>query len=206
MQTTLQRDADGDYLAPAFPPRVGGLLLADSGCGNWGIYEYDDSADSAWSPETPVTVALMKLIESAKRFPPALALARDDVSRVFRKRAPAPEELADSFEAALARRLSQQTDMRFVLARAVGEQFGFMCAGEWYWVLAASKDRTAVRWVSDDYFVYANPATDFELTDCNLDELQGTRVGLNYKDIFWEARQPVEVVFEGIATAIRTKP
>lgn len=164
----------GGGRGPDFPEEIGFLLLADCRSAEWGLYEHwrDEDADG-WHPEEPVSRELAALIESGKRHPPALALARHDVSRMFLKRQPTRDEFAAAYAESLRRHLGRQPSSRFILARAARQEAGYLTPGEWLWVLRASQaDPPVVSWVSDDYFVYDSPAADFDLTKKQLRSLR----------------------------------
>lgn len=65
--------------------------------------------------------------------------------------------------------MSAQPSAPFVLAERRTREIGYARAGEFYWILRLVPATTGeagdrVEWVSDDFFVYTNPADDFELT------------------------------------------
>lgn len=178
MRWVSKHDEEDSYRTPDFPDHMKqALLLADSARGTWAVWEYL-THDPAWRPDAPVSADLENMLRSAKRYPPALALARDDVSLFFRERGDGHDatlaSLATIYEAALQRRLSRQHDMPFLFAKAVHEEPGYLCVDQWYWVLAAATKPGYVRWVSDDYFVYANPASNFALTRDDVAKLPTT--------------------------------
>ena len=142
------------------------LLLADMRQADvHGLYELDiASGDDEWEPPEPVDEELEALLWSGKRYPPSLALARDDVERRFEDRVPTRAEFASAYKAALGHRMSTQPTMPFVLARCVREELGYCTLNEWYWVLRVTSDDRAY-WVSDDYHIYQDASDTFELTE-----------------------------------------
>jgi len=69
----------------------------------------------------------------------------------------------------LTRHLSNQFDAGYMLVQARVEEIGYLHVPEWQWVLGLSaKDPNVVRWVSDDYFVYTNPISNFAFSDEQL--------------------------------------
>ncbi len=74
----------------------------------------------------------------------------------------------------LSRHLSDQFDAGYMLVQARVEEIGYLHVPEWQWVLGLSAtDSNVVRWVSDDYFVYCNPISNFVFTDAQLEILRG---------------------------------
>jgi hypothetical protein len=114
------------------------------------------------------------------------------MSRLFRKRGPDREATLESFavayEKALARHLTRQKEVPFMLAKALREEPGYLRLGQWYWVLAAKSEPAYVQWVSDDYFVYANSASDFALTREELAKLSTTPAGDRGLTIHFESQ------------------
>ena len=155
---------EGEGREPDFPEGVDFLLLADLRASDWGIFEYATGKEHEdWTPVMPVSDVLDRLIESGKRYPPALALTRDDLERRFVRYSPDREAFQKAYIELLERHLSRQLEDGFILARATRDELGYLEKGGWYWVLSAQDDPTTVSWVSDDYFVYHTAAGDFEL-------------------------------------------
>ena len=160
------RDVEAGGWRPDFPGKAGFLLLADARRSRSGIYECDLPRSRAKGRRiAPLDNVLCALIESGKRYPPALALARNDVTRAFAETAPSRADLRGKYAEALRARLNRQADAPYVLVEAARDEIGYLRRGEWYWVLRL---RTALSgivasWVSDDYFVYENPVEDFVL-------------------------------------------
>jgi len=160
---------DGQSPSPDCPEGIGFVLLADLPGVPWGLFE--TGADDAWSPQNPVREELAALIESGKRYPPALALARQEVKEVFGDHGPSHAEFARAYGAALRNHLSRQHESPYVLAPALKDQVGDLIRGEWYWVLQISGSPPTATWVSDDFHVFNNKITDFDLTVQQLKRL-----------------------------------
>ena len=161
--------ADGEGLSPDCPDSVSCLLLADAEEGEWGLWYYVVDEPNTWTPEHPVGSSLADLIESGKRYPPALALARQETKEVFKGHDPTPEDLQRAYGAALQHHLSKQHEARYILAMALEGDGEDLCKGEWYWIVAA--DSSVISWVSDDYFLYRSPIATFDLTGAQLKHL-----------------------------------
>jgi len=160
---------DGHGLEPDCPPRIDCLVLADGPGGEWGLFEIDD--DDTWAPETPVSDELVALIESGKRYPPALALARDEMGLVFDDHCPSQADFASAYRTALQTHLARQHESPYVLAEALTDEVVELTRGEWYWILDISGSPPAVSWVSDDFYVYRSDMSDFDLTGQQLKQL-----------------------------------
>jgi hypothetical protein len=141
------------------PAGTGAVLLADLPTLPWGLFE--TTQDAAGSP---VSARLAALIESGKRYPPALALARLEVQQVFAEHSPSPAEFAPSYEAALRNLLVRQPEAPYLLAP-------HLTSGEWYWVLEISGSPPKLSWVSDDFAVQTGKITEFDLTGQQLKRL-----------------------------------
>jgi len=160
---------DGQGLVPDCPDAVGFLLLADIPDVGWGIFHVDE--DDAWSPENPVSDELAGLIESAKRYPPAMGLAREEVCQVFGDHRPSQAEFARAYGVALRTHLSRQHESPYVMAAAMTDEVGYLTSGEWYWVLEVSGSPPVVSWVSADFQILSNDLSDFDLTGMQLKRL-----------------------------------
>ncbi len=94
---------------PAFPEGVSYCLLADLRELNWGIYLFSlDETNEKWKPSNPVSAELSQLIESGRRYPPALAIARDQMIHIFGNRDPTQKEFAEAYGKEICSRLQQQ--------------------------------------------------------------------------------------------------
>jgi len=178
---TLRRSRDAQGWEPDCPDGTSFLLLADAPKSRWGIYEVSsqDSPD-AWTPD-PVGGQLSSLVASAMRFPPAMALARDDMAQLFAARAPERAEFVSAYTTALETRMAEQSTTSFVFARAIRDEAIDLVDGEWYWVLRISRAPPVAQWVSDDYFVYRTAADNFALTPEQRRTLQDGASGRTWR-------------------------
>lgn len=161
--------ADGEPREPMRPEGIGSSLLADLPGAEWGLFEVDH--DDGWAPEAPVSDELAGLIESGKRYPPALALARDEVRMVFVDHRPSSSEFAGAYEVAVRTHLSRQHEAPYVLAPALKNDVGKLRRGEWYWLLEVSGTPVVISWVSADFQIHRNDVNDFDLTGRQLKRL-----------------------------------
>lgn len=141
------------------------LVLTDSGRdSNWCVLECH--ADTLPPRTTPLPSGLIALIESAKSFPPALALASTDLRRKG-SRDWEPTRISDFLCRALRHHLRGQPSSGYFLAEARETETGYVSAGEFVWVLHVRYDSRArcrvVTWVANDFNVYESPARDFKL-------------------------------------------
>jgi hypothetical protein len=169
-------EPDGVGFAPALPEGIGFVLLAgpDSDPA-WGIFICGAEVQS-----TPLVAALPaeieKILESGRRYPPALALARDEVSE-FPGGAERRAEFVAHYAERVAHHLNNQAAVPYTLAEAVVDEPGYLLRGRHYWVLRYLHGDDAVQWVSDDYQVYQNRAADFRLTAGQRKALVGRPCG-----------------------------
>lgn len=155
---------------PLLPENHGFLLLADFGPNTpWAIF------DVRFVEDEPVAVGLERvpddlgiLLDSARAYSPAMAIARDDMTRHWQGRSPSRSEFAASLAEALRQQLRAQPESRYRLARAVVDELGYLAKGEYAWIVGYDSVSHEVSWVSSDFHVYKNPAGDFDL---NVDEL-----------------------------------
>jgi hypothetical protein len=160
---------DGEGLEPDCPDDVAFNLLADLRDIGWGIFDVDETA--RWNPDQLVSDELARLIESGKRYPPALALARGEVTLVFGDDRPERGEFARAYGLALRTHLARQHEAPYILAQALRSETGRLVQGEWYWVLEVSGSPTFASWVSDDFHVYENDMNDFDFSGQQLKRL-----------------------------------
>jgi|GEM_PF-3091737 len=169
-----------DGFEPAFPEGVSFQLLADlpneQAC--WGIYRFTVDLDRDWRPEAELEPELANLLASAERYPPALALARADLKTKFRDAIPSQKEFAAALEIALKALFAEQPTAGYLLAESNCCEPGYLSPGQWQWIVAATKSSPQeVWWVSDDFFMYRNRASDFRLTAEQLAALPKTEPG-----------------------------
>jgi hypothetical protein len=162
---------EGAESRPEFPEGVDYLLLADLPKIDWGVYEFSVKSGEGWTPAAPVSNKLAVLIESGKRYPPALALAREELVELFGEHRPSQSEFTTAYTAALRTHLSRQPEAPFLLAPALGDEGGYLSAGEWYWILRVTGSPPIASWVSADFNVHNSAVADFDLTGQQLRQL-----------------------------------
>jgi hypothetical protein len=168
----LRAAREGDGLEPDVPDGVGFSLLADLPNLDWGVYElYTTIAENPWTPPEPVSDQLAALIESGKRYAPALALAREELVMVFGDHHPSHAEFQTAYAAALRAHLFRQHEAPYLLAPALEDVDGRLSKDEWYWVLSIKGSPPIASWVSEDFQIYDNPVAQFDLTGQQLRKL-----------------------------------
>jgi hypothetical protein len=166
--------SDESGRTPDFPEDVTFLELADPGRdANWALYDYQvPEAATGWMPGSPVETTLSRLIDSGKRYPPALALARSDMNDLFREHLPSRSVFLAAYEGSLKKHLSCQHSARYVLAAAVRDEVGYLAVGAWYWLIAIpADDPTVAVWVSGDFHVYRSACSHFDLDNARRELL-----------------------------------
>lgn len=149
---------------PDLPKNCGFLLLADARGLHWGIYKLSTNQDLSSNPNVvPVSNTLRTLVHSAKMYPPAMALARDYLSRKFANRKPTRMQFERAYASTLRNHLKYQDKARFRLVEAVADEVGYLTRGGFYWAVRYDEATKCVSWVSDDFFIYRNPVTDFKI-------------------------------------------
>ena len=114
-----------------------------------------------------VSRELENLLWAAEQYPPALALARDEVSLVDCETRAA---LSDLLVARLRHHLAAQPHAPYFLAEATQIETGHKYAGGFYWIVGYNPTRNRVAWVSSDFFVYSYPSSHFALDPALLAE------------------------------------
>jgi hypothetical protein len=152
---------------PALPDDVGFMMLAEPGRASDGasfaLFECnlpDGYRKSA--AVKPVAPELVELLDSAKDYPPALALARDEVADEVRSEDTFAKKLAER----LIYHLERQVNSPFFLAKAVVTESFYKEAGGYYWIVGHHNGQ--VKWVSRDYHVYRDSISDFDLDSSEL--------------------------------------
>jgi hypothetical protein len=120
-----------------------------------------------------VTGELAQLLREGERYPPAIAKARGVLER--REEPMTRDEFKIMLTAELRVQLDNQRNSRYFLARCVAGESGYKGVGSYYWIAGwrVQREHFFVKWVSDDYFFYADPMTDFDVTPEFLHERFG---------------------------------
>ena len=109
---------------------------------------------------------------SAMSYPPALALAREDIIYSGRPVPKGREPFAELYADRLAHHLARQHKAPYVLAEATACcLIGGLFVGQYAWVVGYDPERRVVGWVTSDYFIYTDPASGFALSPNQLERL-----------------------------------
>ena len=129
--------------------------------------------DTVAPPVEIVPRPLTLLLYAGEAYPPALARARSAVERDV------PLSRAD-FVTVLAERLQtlldDQRSSPFFLARCVAGGYAYKSVGSYYWIVGWRVYRSGqivALYVSHDFFVYADPLTDFAISETQMRERFG---------------------------------
>ena len=149
------------------------LMLAGVQHLDWGLYEVECPATAGidWEPPAPVTRQLARLIESGKRYAPAMGLAREEINQLFTDQQPSHSELADAYSTALQTHLARQPIAPYVLAQALTDDGRYRNRGEWYWVLEVAGIQPVATWVTPEFHIHDCMMIDFDLTGQQLKRL-----------------------------------
>jgi hypothetical protein len=163
-----------------------GLFVEFSDQSPWAIIGCDMYSDELYLGEPlpgnlhPVSPELQALLWSGEQYPPAPALARDQLWRRHREllRAGLPLD-SHVFQRELAtllqRHLDSQPTAHYLLAKCVHESLGHNEEGGYYWLVGFERQENRTWWVSDDYFVYQSGTHAFDVTREQLDKLPDPR-------------------------------
>lgn len=147
--------------------------MADSGPNaSWAVFDVcfvGDRPVAAGLEAVPQDLRI--LLDSAKAYSPAMAIACHDVAHRSQEREPSRSDFAASLADALREQLRAQPDSQYRLARAAVDKLGYLAKGGYVWVLGYNSVSRKVSWVSHDFQIYQNPADDFDLDDDELASL-----------------------------------
>ena len=154
---------------PDCPSDANFLFLCGPGRNaEFALYEYEP-VDTQPLPETiqPVSNELSLLIDSAKSFPPAIALACHDLER---SDCSDRSQFLATYEERLRFHFDRRRDTAFFLAEAVVGTIGYKCKGEQYWIVGYFPERKGeeIVWIADDYFVYQDSIDHFKVDPVSL--------------------------------------
>ena len=148
-----RRTTEQPPIARPAPPAILGFGLFDA----LGLVEIPPNCSAERIPP-----ALAELIYAAQQYAPALVLARAEMRKLHLT---SREEFVKVLSECLRRRLAAQITDPYFLALATQSQTGYIAAASYYWIVGYNPKRPeyAVKWVSADYYVYANPIEYFDL-------------------------------------------
>ncbi|ACL05738.1 hypothetical protein Dalk_4053 [Desulfatibacillum aliphaticivorans] len=165
---------DGDWEEPDLP---GGVEL----CMSWSpqkmdsrwclcLVSYDEDAGIHETTEW-ADARLSQLLNSARNnYPPALAVSLHNVELEGHA---SKREYAESLSGHLEKLLQEQSTHPFILAEALVTDPGYLDKGDFVWVIRYKPETDKILWVSNDFFIFANPAEHFALTNQQKQALAG---------------------------------
>jgi hypothetical protein len=120
--------------------------------------------------ETPTEIEcvsdeLQVLLDSAKCYPPALAISLHSANFELPL---SKSDYSIVLIGLLKKYLRNQYNDSFFLAEAAFEELGYLYKGEFVWIVRFYPETDEVMWVSSDYFLYRNLSTDFKVSSERL--------------------------------------
>jgi hypothetical protein len=162
---------DGPGFTPALPEATAFVLLANPHHGaRWGIFACGAKVEFSEQVQA-VPTDIESVLESGRRYPPALALARDEAAMFPDGATIDRVAFAIRYAERVVHHLNRQPDAPYMIAEAVVHERGYLNRGQHYWVLRYLRGEGEVRWVSDDFQVYQNQASNFRLSADQLEAL-----------------------------------
>lgn len=141
------------------------LLAGDPDLFEWGLFECELPDDYQFSEHIEaVNIDLEILLFSSKGYPPAIAFMREDIEVFIEK----TEEISkDSFIELILKLLKKHLQLQkhspYFLSEAMVDEEDYLIKGAFYWIVGFNPETSEVEWVSEDYYIYENPASDFGL-------------------------------------------
>lgn len=173
----------GEHHPPEDHPLNPALFLVypcQYNCG-WALFRSYVLDPPESSRNLEVSSRLGGLLTCTESFPPALAIARDQVP--LRHQAPqttgrpricteqhCKKEFSERLANFLDAKLGAQRESGYFLARSI-KRAAMLWVGDWLWIVGVNADRSRVAWVSNDFFVYSDPAECFDLPSEALEVL-----------------------------------
>ena len=150
------------------------LIAGDPEISDWGLFECELPDDYEFEDNTIELVPeeLDILLYSSTTYPPAIALAREEIEITARKMGNITREFfTEMFSKILKQYLQLQKYSPNFLAESLIDEDDYLSKGGFYWIIGFDTETNDVKWVSDDYYIYENPAEDFGLDPQKLRNL-----------------------------------
>jgi hypothetical protein len=151
---------------PKLPEGTPFLLLAGTPeISRWALFECELPDDFRFNDSIElVNEELEILLYSANYYPPALALARADLEISCKDLSNISKELfSEIFSKILKKHLQLQRFSSYFLAQSQVEEEDYLVKGAFYWITGFDQETNEVEWVSDSFYIFQNPASDFGL-------------------------------------------
>mgnify|MGYP001338054120 CR=1 FL=1 len=160
-----------DGFRPKLKRKVTFLLLAEPNSeAKYGLYEISKLKELTKAIKK-LDKELIELIDSAKGYPPALALAREQIRNAVKRKYGNDfnkSNFLQEFSWLLKHHLENQKESRYFLAECLKEQIGYLRLNSFYWIIGWNSIQKLIFWVSDDYFIYQDSFEVFNLDESFL--------------------------------------
>ena len=167
---TSKDDFDGKE--PDLPEGVSLINARNPGKGDseWCLCEisFDDKFDENSIALDHVCDELSILLDSAKGYPPALAIAFHNASFEWPV---TKSEYSQLLIELLKQQLRNHCNDNFFLAEATIEDTGYLSKGEFVWLVRFYPETDEALWVSSDFYLYRNAVSDFKISSDRLRKL-----------------------------------
>lgn len=118
-------------------------------------YEGDFAALEVVSNELDV------LLFSAKAYPPALAISLSEANSIC----PITKNEYQALLASLIKKnLRHQASSNYILCEVLIGQVGYLTKGEFVWIISYEAEKETVQWVSDDFYIYSDHISNFDIS------------------------------------------
>ncbi len=137
----------------------------------WLIAECMSMDENAPLPDSfeRVPARLERMLQSGKRYYPAIALARASLERETDHVMDSRERYAERFADEIEKHLAAQREAPYFMAQATEPcATGYRFAREYVWAVAYDPHSKHVFWVTDDYFIYHSPIDHFRVQEEHL--------------------------------------
>ena len=140
---------------------------------HWALYRCDiEDKENINNSIITVSDKLEELLFSAERFPPAIAIARNEISSLCSKKKLTKQEFLLEYEVCIKKHLQSQRSNKYIFTEAIKDELGYISKGSFYWLIGYDVKDNKVLWVSDDYFIYGNSADCFDISEDEIVELK----------------------------------
>jgi len=140
------------------------LIVSHAGERHFGIYEVSEySHEIKRKALTIFSPRLAGLIESAKRFPPILALAKKKAEKEDRSDFTESQYL-EMFQNVILATIEENKEKDFRFCQSLVGEVGYRSSGEYYWIIDIDPNTERASWVDDNFEIYTDNIDTVELT------------------------------------------
>jgi len=148
----------------AFPNRNADyLMLADSKNSKFALYETEfiDPVNYGINVKK-IPDELKILIDSSKRYPPALAFSKNSIEKTI----PRDEsEFSELFKGFLIKNMKECFDAEISFVQVIQSDDFDLEVGEFVWVIRKDDNPDVVKYISWDYYIYESDAKNFDFRE-----------------------------------------